>query len=106
VVLWLERRQNKDVVEWWGEWPRLRRSFYRNRGWESSVPERVACGGGADSMLQFQLERGRDGTKHSQNMNQRQRARLDSMGRKHDTVQRRDDIGRKRGNTEERKGRK
>jgi hypothetical protein len=24
MVLWLERRQNKDVVEWWGEWPSLR----------------------------------------------------------------------------------
>jgi hypothetical protein len=24
VVLWLGRRQNRDVVEWWGEWQRLR----------------------------------------------------------------------------------
>jgi hypothetical protein len=24
VVLWLDRRQNGDVVEWWGESPRLR----------------------------------------------------------------------------------
>jgi hypothetical protein len=24
VVLWLGRRQNGDVVEWWREWPRLR----------------------------------------------------------------------------------
>jgi hypothetical protein len=24
VMLWLERRQNKDVVEWWEEWLRLR----------------------------------------------------------------------------------
>jgi hypothetical protein len=23
VVLWLVRRQNEDVVEWWGEWSRL-----------------------------------------------------------------------------------
>ncbi len=24
LVLWLERRQNGDVIEWWGEWSRLR----------------------------------------------------------------------------------
>jgi hypothetical protein len=24
VVLWLERRQNRYAVEWWGEWPMLR----------------------------------------------------------------------------------
>jgi hypothetical protein len=24
VVLWLVRKQNGDVIEWWGEWPRLR----------------------------------------------------------------------------------
>jgi hypothetical protein len=24
MVLWLKRRQNRDVVEWCGEWPRLR----------------------------------------------------------------------------------
>jgi hypothetical protein len=24
VVLWLGRSQNGDVVEWWGEWQRLR----------------------------------------------------------------------------------
>jgi hypothetical protein len=24
VVLWLVRRQNRDVVEWWGEWSMLR----------------------------------------------------------------------------------
>jgi hypothetical protein len=24
VMLWLERRQNKDAVEWWEEWLRLR----------------------------------------------------------------------------------
>jgi hypothetical protein len=24
MVLWLGRRQNGDVVEWWGEWLRLR----------------------------------------------------------------------------------
>jgi hypothetical protein len=24
VMLWLGRGQNRDAVEWWGEWPRLR----------------------------------------------------------------------------------
>jgi hypothetical protein len=24
VVLWLGRRQIRDAVEWWGEWPMLR----------------------------------------------------------------------------------
>jgi hypothetical protein len=23
VVLWLGRRQKRDVIKWWGEWPRL-----------------------------------------------------------------------------------
>jgi hypothetical protein len=30
VVLWLGRRQNGDMIEWWGEWARLRRSFRSN----------------------------------------------------------------------------
>jgi hypothetical protein len=30
----------------------------------SDGPGRVGCGGGADSMLQFQFDRGGDGTKH------------------------------------------
>jgi hypothetical protein len=32
VVLWLGRRQNRYVVGWWGEWPRLRWSFYSSGG--------------------------------------------------------------------------
>jgi hypothetical protein len=36
----------------------------------------------ADSMLQFWLKRGGDGTKHYQKMKQRQQARLISMRRK------------------------
>jgi hypothetical protein len=56
VVLWLVRRQNGDAVEWWGEWPRLRYPFYSEGGSR------------ADSMLQFWLERGGDGTKHCQKM--------------------------------------
>jgi hypothetical protein len=42
VVHWLQRRQNGDAVEWWGEWPRLRWSFYSSGEWESGSPGRVA----------------------------------------------------------------
>jgi hypothetical protein len=47
---------------------------------------RVSYSGDADSMLQFQLERGGDRTKHYQKMKRRQRAHLGSMGSKHDMV--------------------
>jgi hypothetical protein len=33
-VLWLERRQNGDAIERWGELPRLRWPFYISAGWE------------------------------------------------------------------------
>jgi hypothetical protein len=46
----------------------------------------VADGDGADSILQFRLERGCDMTKYYRKMKWRQRARLDSMERKRDTV--------------------
>jgi hypothetical protein len=46
-----------------------------------------AGGGGADSMLQFQLEREGDGMNHCWKMKQRQRAHVGSMGRKCDMVQ-------------------
>jgi hypothetical protein len=87
VVFWLGRRQNRDMIEWWWEWPRLRRSFHSSGGWELGGPGRVICCGGADSMLRFRLERGGDGMKHCLKMKQRQWAHLGSMGRKHDTVQ-------------------
>jgi hypothetical protein len=48
VVLWLERRQNGDIVEWWVEWLRLRLSFYSSVQWKTDSPERVAYDGGAD----------------------------------------------------------
>jgi hypothetical protein len=67
---------------------------------------RVAGSSGVDSMLRFQLERGGDGTKCCQKMKRMQRARLGSMGRKRDTVQRNDDVGRMRGTTGEGKGRR
>jgi hypothetical protein len=44
--------------------------------------------------------------KHYWKIKWRQRTRLDSMVRKRDTVQRRDDVGRRRGGTGEGKGRR
>jgi hypothetical protein len=64
----------------------------------------VAGGGGADSMLQFQLERESDGMKCCWKMKRRQRVRLGSMEKMRDTVQRCDDVGRRRDDTEEGKG--
>jgi hypothetical protein len=82
LVLWLRSGQNRDVTEWWGEWPRLRWHFYSSRGWELDDPGRMTGGGGTDSMLQFQLERKGDGMKHCRNMKWKQQARLGSMERK------------------------
>jgi hypothetical protein len=59
VVLWLERRQNEDVVEWWEECPRLRWHFYSSGGWELDCSRRVAGGGSAYLILWFWLEKGR-----------------------------------------------
>jgi hypothetical protein len=64
VMLWLGRKQNGYAVEWWEEWPKLKRSFYSSRVWEFSGPGRVACSGRADSMLHFRLELGGDKIKH------------------------------------------
>jgi hypothetical protein len=69
-----------------------------------SGSESVAYGGGTDSILQFQLERGGNGTKHCRKIKRRQQACLDSMERKRDTVWRHDNIDWRRGNTEEGKG--
>jgi hypothetical protein len=66
----------------------------------------VIDGGGVYSILQFQIEKGCDGTKRCQKMKWMQRARLGSMGRKCDTTWRRGDIDRRRGGTEEGKGRR
>jgi hypothetical protein len=64
----------------------------------------AACGGGADSVFYFRLERRGDGTKRCRKIKRRQRSRLASIGRKCDTVwrhddvdQMRDDIGREKG---------
>jgi hypothetical protein len=51
VALWLERRQNGDAVEWWGEWVGWR--FYSSRWWKLGDPERVADDGGANSIFWF-----------------------------------------------------
>jgi hypothetical protein len=105
VVLWLGRRQNGDTVEWCEEWPRLRCPFSSSGGWESGDPGRVANGGGADSMLQFRLERGGDWIKHCQKMKwRRQRAHPGSMGKKHDMARWSGDVGQRRGGTREGKG--
>jgi hypothetical protein len=61
----------------------------------------VACGGVADSILQFRLKRGCDGIKHYRKMKQRQCNCLGSMRRKRDTTWRCDDIDRRRGGTGE-----
>jgi hypothetical protein len=106
VVLWLWRRQNRDMIEWWGEWTKLRWSFYNNGWWKSGGLRKAAYGGGVYSMFQFQLERGADGTKRCRKMKQRQRARLGSMERKRDPAWWCDDVGRRRGDTGEGKGRR
>jgi hypothetical protein len=61
--------------------------------------ERMASGGGANSMLRFRLEREGDVMKHYQKMKRRQRACLGSMERKHDTTWRHGNVGRRRGST-------
>jgi hypothetical protein len=66
------RRQNEDTIEWWGEWSWLRLSFYTSGGCESDGPWRVVCCVGADSMLQFWLDRGGDMMNHCRKMKQRQ----------------------------------
>jgi hypothetical protein len=38
VVLWVERRQNGDVIEWWRECPRLKRSFIAVEGGSPVYP--------------------------------------------------------------------
>jgi hypothetical protein len=82
VMLWLGRRQNEMQLSSEKEWPRM--TYYSSGGWESGGSRRVAGCGGADSIFQFQLERGSDETKHCRKMQQRQRARLGSMGKKRD----------------------
>jgi hypothetical protein len=102
VVFILGRRQNRDTIECWKEWLRLKWHFYSSGGWESGGPGRVARGDSADSMFQFRLERQGDRMKHCGKMRRRQWARLDSMGRKCDTTWQCGDVGRMRGDTEER----
>jgi hypothetical protein len=46
----------------------------------------MAGDGDVNSMLQFQSERGGDGTKRYRKIKWRQRTRLGSMERKHDTA--------------------
>jgi hypothetical protein len=69
-----------------GRVTKVEMTFFSIEGWELGSPRRVASSSGADSMLQFWLERGGDGTQRCWKMKRRQRARLISMGRKRDTV--------------------
>jgi hypothetical protein len=80
-------------------------TFYSCRGWKSGCIGRVAGDSGAYSMLQFWLKGGAE-MKHCQKMKQKQRVHLGSMGMKCDTVQRCDDIDRRRGEIGEGKSRK
>jgi hypothetical protein len=73
---------------------------------ESGYPGRMVWGSGADLMFQFRLERGGDGTKCCQEMNQRQWVCLGSMGRKCNTAWWRDDVRQRRGSTGEGKERR
>jgi hypothetical protein len=73
---------NGDAVEWWGEWLRSEWPFYSKGGWESNGPRWVADDNSVDSMFQFWLERGGNGSKHCWKMKRRRRALLTSMGRK------------------------
>jgi hypothetical protein len=67
---------------------------------------RVTDSGDADSMLQFQLEGIDDGTKCYQKMKWMHRAHLGSMERKCNMVLRCGTVGRRRGDTGERKERR
>jgi hypothetical protein len=80
--------------------------FYSSGGWELGDLRRIACGGGANSMLQFRLERGGNRTKHYWKMKWWQQAHLGSMGKKRDPVLRRNDISQRRGGIGEEKGRR
>jgi hypothetical protein len=66
----------------------------------------VASGDGADLMLQFQIDRGGDGTKRYRKMKRRQRARLDCIRRKCDTTRQGDNVGCRIGDTGDGKGRR
>jgi hypothetical protein len=66
----------------------------------------VVGGGGADSILQFQLGRGDDKTKRYRKIKRRQRAHLGSVESKRDTMRQRGNASRRRGDTEEGKGRR
>jgi hypothetical protein len=79
-------------------------TFYSSGGWESGGPRRMAGGGGAESILQFWLERGGDRMKMK--MKWRQRTHLDSIGRKCDMARWSDDISWMRGDTREGKERR
>jgi hypothetical protein len=102
MVLWLWRRQNRDVVEWWENWSRLRWPFIavESESW-------VVRGGWTTAVVRIQcLSFSSRGEERCQNMKRRQRARLGSMRRNCDVVQQRDNVSWRRCGTEEGKGRR
>jgi hypothetical protein len=101
----------REVAKWrrcWvmGRVVKIEIIFYYSGGWESDDPWRVVGNGGADSMLQFQFKREGDVTKRYRKMKQMHQSHLNSMGRKRDTTRRCGDIGRRRGDAREGKGRR
>jgi hypothetical protein len=111
VELRWHRALAREAAKWRHNWvvgrvTNIEMTFYSYGRWESDCPGRVADGSAVNSLLWFWLKRRGDRIKHCQNMKQRQRARLGSMGRKRDTVRRRDDVDRRRGGTEEGKERR
>jgi hypothetical protein len=71
--------------------------FYSSGGWESDGPRRVTGGDGIDSILQFRLEMGDDGTNHCRKMKRMQRTHLGAIRRKRDTARWHDTVDRRRG---------
>jgi hypothetical protein len=78
VFLWLGRRQNENVVEWWREWPIFRWFFYSSGGWELDSLRRVAGDGMQIQCFNFGSRRETTG-KHCWKMKQRQQAHHGSM---------------------------
>jgi hypothetical protein len=91
-------------------WRHLAARLMRLSGWKGVKrpisPCRLKNIGGANSILWFRLEKGGDKMKRCQKMKWRQRACLGSMERKHDTALLCGNVGLRRGDTREGKGRR
>jgi hypothetical protein len=106
VILWLERRQNGDAGGWWGRVANIEMIFlyqWRVRVGQSGEGSlRWCCGFNASASIRGEAT----GQSVARKMNRRQRAHLGSMGRKRDMMRQCDDVGRRRGRSEEGKGRR